>query len=106
MKDREWRAQMEAELVALRRRLAAVEAALTGLQPAAPPRRRTRPTIQGVFSDGDGNIWYDSWAEATGNPPRKKLSELLTADQVLKWLERDFPDPPEDKDKPAAGKPG
>jgi hypothetical protein len=49
VKDREWRAQMEAELVALRRRLAAVEAALTGLQPAAPPRRRTRPTSNTRF---------------------------------------------------------
>jgi hypothetical protein len=53
----------------------------------------------------------DSWAEATGNPPRKKLSELMTADQVLKWLEREFPDKPkadkpEDKDEPETGRPG
>jgi hypothetical protein len=49
MKDREWRAQMEAELVALRRRLAAVEAVLAGRQPAAAAQRRSRPKSQAPF---------------------------------------------------------
>jgi hypothetical protein len=49
VKDREWRVQMEAELVTLRRRVAAVEAALAKLLPATPPRRRTRPTGNAPF---------------------------------------------------------
>ena len=49
MKDREWRVQMEAELVALRRRVAAVEAALAKLLPATPTRRQTRPTGNAPF---------------------------------------------------------
>jgi hypothetical protein len=43
MKDREWRVQMEAELVAPRRRLAAVEAMLADLRPAAAPQSRSAP---------------------------------------------------------------
>jgi hypothetical protein len=49
VKDREWRVQMEAELVALRRRVAAVEAALAKLLPATPTRRQTRPTGNAPF---------------------------------------------------------
>jgi hypothetical protein len=49
MKDREWRVQMEAELVALRRRLAAVEAVLAELRPAAAPQSRSRPKGQAPF---------------------------------------------------------
>jgi DNA invertase Pin-like site-specific DNA recombinase len=43
MKDREWRAQMEAELVALRRRLAAVEAVLAGRLPRRPRAKGQAP---------------------------------------------------------------
>jgi len=43
MKDREWRVQMEAELVALRRRLAAVEAVLAELRPTATPQTGLAP---------------------------------------------------------------
>jgi hypothetical protein len=49
MKDREWRVQMEAELVTLRRRLAAVEAVLAELRPAAAPQSRSRPKGQAPF---------------------------------------------------------
>src|SRR5215472_9568502 len=49
MKDREWRAQMEAELVALRRRLAVVEAVLAELRPTAAPQSRSRPKGQAPF---------------------------------------------------------
>ena len=49
MKDREWRAQLEAELVALRRRLAVVEAVLAELRPAAAPQSRSRPKGQAPF---------------------------------------------------------
>ena len=49
MKDREWRVQMEAELVALRRRLAAVEAVLAELRPTAAPQSRSRPKGQAPF---------------------------------------------------------
>ena len=49
MKDREWRVQMEAELVALRRRLAAVEAVLAELRPAGAPQSRSRPKGQAPF---------------------------------------------------------
>jgi hypothetical protein len=49
MKDREWRVQMEAELVALRRRIAAVEAVLAELRPTAAPQSRSRPKGQAPF---------------------------------------------------------
>jgi len=49
MKDREWRVQLEAELVALRRRLAAVEAVLAELRPAGAPQSRSRPKGQAPF---------------------------------------------------------
>jgi hypothetical protein len=49
MKDREWRVQMEAERTALRRRLAAVEAVLAELRPAAAPQSRSRPKGQAPF---------------------------------------------------------
>jgi hypothetical protein len=58
--------------------------------------------IQGLIIAGD-DVIYDSWAEANGKPPLKKASELLTTgDQVLEWLLREYSDPPEDKDGPAA----
>jgi hypothetical protein len=49
MKDRAWRAQMEAELVALRRRLDDGEAVLAELRPAAAPQSRSRPKGQAPF---------------------------------------------------------
>ena len=63
--------------------------------------------IQGVFSDGEGNVFYDSWAEANGKPPLKKLSDMLTMEQLMEKLDREFPDKPEDADeaKPEADKP-
>ena len=66
---------------------------------AQAPQEKSYP-FQGLAISGD-DVFIDSFAQQTGKPPLKKVSELLTGDQVLEKLEREFPDKPEDEAGPA-----
>lgn len=50
-----------------------------------------RDDFQGIASSGD-DVFIDSDAAQTGNPPLKKLSDLKTMEQLL--AEMDAADPP------------